>query len=106
MKLLARFGMKKCKSLATPMEMNFKKRRGEPTGPDLVNPPEYRQLIGALMFSMNTHPNICYAMNTLSQFMTEPFHAHWVAIKHILRYLHGTITLGLRYTTRDVRLHG
>jgi len=37
--------------------------------------------------------------------MTEPLHAHWIVAKHILRYLHGTITLGLRYSVGDVRLH-
>jgi len=37
--------------------------------------------------------------------MIEPLHAHWVATKHVLRYLHGTINLGLRCIVRDVRLH-
>eukprot|EP00253_Pinus_taeda_P002672 PITA_02672 len=105
-KLLERFGMTKCKSLPTLMEMNFKKLCGEVAGPDLVNPSEYRQLIGALMFLVNTYLDICYAVNMLSQFMTMPLHAHWIATKHILRYLHGTITLGLRYSTKDVQLHG
>ena len=41
-KLLERFRMMECKSLATPMEMNFKKLCGEITGPDLVNPCEYK----------------------------------------------------------------
>lgn len=38
--------------------------------------------------------------------MTEPLHAHWVATKHVLRYLYGKINLGLGYTTNAVRLHG
>lgn len=38
--------------------------------------------------------------------MTEPLHAHGVTAKHVLRYLHVMINLGLRYTTKDVRLHG
>lgn len=78
----------------------------EPAGSDLANPSEYRQLVGASMFLVNTCPYICYVVNTLSQFMTEPLHAHWFAAKYVMRYLHGTITLGLRYTARDVRLHG
>lgn len=41
-KLLERFGMAKCKSMNTPMEMNFKKLCGEVAGPDLANPSEYR----------------------------------------------------------------
>eukprot|EP00253_Pinus_taeda_P017331 PITA_17331 len=101
-KLLERFGMIECKSLATPTEMNFKKLCGEAARLDMANPSEYRELIGALMFLVNTCPYICYAVNTLIQFMIEPLHAHWVAAKHILRYLHGMITLGLRYSTGDV----
>ena len=42
MKFLERFGMTECKSLATPMEMNFKKLCGEVVGPDLENPSKYR----------------------------------------------------------------
>ena len=68
--------MVECKSMATPMEMNFKKLCGEDVGLDLANPFDYRQLIGALMFLVNTRPNICFVVNTLSQFITEPLHAH------------------------------
>jgi len=38
--------------------------------------------------------------------MVEPHHSHWIGAKNLLRYLRGTITHGLRYTTGDVRLHG
>lgn len=65
-KLFKSFGMTECKSLATPMEMNFKMLYGEAARPDLVNSSEYRQLIGAMMFLVNTHPDTCYAVNTLS----------------------------------------
>eukprot|EP00253_Pinus_taeda_P005896 PITA_05896 len=83
-KLLEGFEMTKCKSLTTLMEMNFKKLCKDAAGPDLANPFEYQQLIGALMFLVNTCPDICFVVNTLSEFMTEPLHAHWVAAKHIL----------------------
>ena len=76
MKLLERFGMVDCKSVSTPMELNFKKSSGSIVGSVLDNPTEYRQLVGALMFLVNTRPNICFAMNTLSQHMVEPHHIH------------------------------
>jgi len=88
------------------MELNFKKLCGSVIGPELGNAPEYRQLIGALMFLVNSRPNICFAVNTLSQYMVEPHHSHWIGAKNLLRYLQGTITHGLRYTAGDVRLHG
>eukprot|EP00253_Pinus_taeda_P004349 PITA_04349 len=37
------------------------------------------------MYLFNTRPDICYAVNTLSQFMVEPKRAYWAAAKHVLR---------------------
>ena len=45
-KLLERFGMVNCKSVSTPMELNFKKLCGNIVGPELGNPTKYRQLMG------------------------------------------------------------
>lgn len=37
----------------------------------------------------------------------EPRQEHWIAAKHILRYIRGIINYGLRYTTSsDIQLHG
>jgi hypothetical protein len=67
----------------------------------------YRQLIGSLMYLVNTRPDICFAVSTLSQYMVEPRHVHWIAAKHVLRYLHGTVGYGLRYVSDgDVKLQG
>lgn len=38
--------------------------------------------------------------------MVEPLHSHWIGAKNLLRYLCGTITHGLRYTARNLRLLG
>ena len=39
--------------------------------------------------------------------MSEPRHMLWIAAKHVLKYLHGTIDHGLRYTSiGGVRLFG
>lgn len=92
--------------MVTPMEMNFKELCGDAAGPDLENPSQYRKLIGALMLLVNNHLDICYAVNTLSQFMAEPHHLHWIAARHILRYFHGSITLGLKCYAWNVQLHG
>jgi len=75
-KLLERFGMTECKYLTTPMEMNVKKLCGDVVGLDLANPSKHHQLVWALMFLMNTCADIFFVVNTLSQFMTEPLHAH------------------------------
>jgi hypothetical protein len=37
----------------------------------------------------------------------EPRHEHWIAIKHVLRYIRGKINYGLRYTaSSNIQLHG
>jgi hypothetical protein len=59
------------------------------------------------MYLVNTRPDICFVVNTLSQVQVEPRHEHWIAAKHVLRYIRGTINYGLRYTaSSDIQLHG
>jgi hypothetical protein len=95
------------KSMATPMVSNLKTLHETTSGRDLVDPTVYRQLIGSLLYLVHTRPNICYAVSALSQFMSDPRHVHWVAAKHVLKYLRGTVGYGLRYTSvRGVRLFG
>eukprot|EP00253_Pinus_taeda_P035004 PITA_35004 len=86
-KILERFGMVDCKPVTTPMELNFKKLCVSDLRPELGNAYEYRQLIGAPMFLVNFRPDICFAVNTLSQYMVEPHHIHWIGAKNLLRYL-------------------
>eukprot|EP00253_Pinus_taeda_P017337 PITA_17337 len=104
-KIFERFDMVDCKTVTTLMELDFKKLSSSAAGPILQNVIEYRQLIGALMFLVNSRPDICFVVNTLSQHMVEPHQTHWIGAKDMLIYLHGTITHGLRYTARDMRLH-
>jgi hypothetical protein len=104
-KILQKFGMMDCKSMDTPMTTDIRKVKDPNSDP--VHPSLYRQLIGSLMYLVNTRPDICFAVNTLSQFQVEPRHEHWIAAKHVLRYIRGTINYGLRYTaSSDVQLHG
>eukprot|EP00253_Pinus_taeda_P002872 PITA_02872 len=86
------------------MELDIKKLSSSVDRPILRNATKYRQLIGALMFLVNSRPDICFAINTLSQHMVKPHHSHRIGAKNLLRYLCGTITHGLRYITGDVRL--
>eukprot|EP00253_Pinus_taeda_P003250 PITA_03250 len=91
--------------MSTPMMTNWKKLHASES--ELVDPTLYRKLIGSLTYLVNTRPDICFAVNTMSQFMCEPRKVHWVAAKHILRYLQGTMDYGLDYRQRDgVRLAG
>ena len=74
---------------------------------ELVDPTLYRPLIGSLMYLVNTRPDICFVVNTMSQFMCEPRRVHWVGAKKNLQYLQGIVDYGLDYRQGDgVRLAG
>jgi hypothetical protein len=77
------------------------------TSSELIDAMLYRQIIGSLMYLTNTRLDICFAVNTLSQFLVELGHVHLVAAKHVMRYLKGTIDCGLSYDgDHDFTLNG
>jgi hypothetical protein len=103
--ILKRFDMLECKSMYTPMETKLKLLVD--TSSELVDATLYRPIIGSLIYLTNTKPNICFAVNTLSQFLVEPRRVHLVAAKHVMRYLKGTLDFGLSYNEdHDFRLSG
>ena len=61
----------------------------------------YKQMIRSLMYLVNTRPDICFAVNTLSQYMVEPRSVHWIGAKHVLRYIAGSMDFGLDYVRGD-----
>ena len=65
--ILKRFRMMDCKSMTTSMTTNLK-FFGDTTS-ETVDASLYRQMIGSLMYLTNTRPNICFAVNTLNQYM-------------------------------------
>ena len=50
--------------------------------------------------------DICFVVNTLSQFQMDPRQVHLIAVKHVLRYLKGTVDYGLEYdANQEINLH-
>jgi hypothetical protein len=74
--ILSRFQMGDSKPMTIPMITNWKKLHASKS--QLVDSILYHQLIGSLMYLVNTGPNICFSINTLSQFMVKPRRVHWV----------------------------
>lgn len=65
-----------------------------PTTPEeraeMANVP-FREALGQLLWIANSYrADIQYAASLLSQFQSNPGHAHWEALKHVVRYLIGT----------------
>ena len=87
--------MMDCKAMTTPMASNLKLLSDASL--EAVDATMYRQMIGSLIYPMNMRLDIFFAMNTLSQFLTNPRHVHLISAKNILRYLKGTVDYGLKY---------
>jgi hypothetical protein len=68
--ILKKFGMTDYKPMATLMVMNLKKLSETSSDLGEIDPHLYKQLIGSLMYLVNTRPDICYVVSVLSQFMS------------------------------------
>ena len=67
----------------------------------------YASAVGSLMYAMLcTRPDICYAVGVVSRFQSNPGPEHWMAVKHILKYLRRTRDYMLVYSSGDLNLLG
>jgi hypothetical protein len=105
--VLERFRMQDCKPVFTPQVPGSNLTKDPPPpadgvvveDDDDVDPVRYRELVGSLMYAATcTRPDIAAAVGRLARYMSNPAKHHWVAAKHVLRYLKGTTNLGLTFT--------
>lgn len=94
--LLRKTRMLECNPTKSPMEHKLKLTR-DGDG-KLINPTEYRSLVGGLRYLTHTRPDIAFAVGLVSRFMERPTEQHLQAVKGILRYVKGTMDHGLQYT--------
>jgi len=56
----------------------------------------YANAVGSLMYAMVcTRPDLSQAVSMVSRYMHDPGQGHWEAVKWILRYIKGTVDVGL-----------
>jgi hypothetical protein len=91
--------MEYCRPMSTPMVTKWKNLSASDFS--LVDATGYRQLIGSLMYLVNTRPDICFSMNTLNRYMVDPRSVHWIGAKHGLRYIARSMDFGLDYVRGD-----
>ena len=65
-------------------------RKEDATSGEVVDATVYTQLVGSLLYIVNTRPEICYTFNQMIQAMVKPTKLFWKAWKYVLRYLGGT----------------
>ena len=102
-RVLQRFGIDgKAKAVSTPLAAHFKlsallSPQTENGRKQMAQIP-YANAVGALMYAMVcTRPDISHAVSMVSRYMHNPGKEHWQAVRWILRYLQGTVDVGLKF---------
>uniref|UniRef100_A0A1J3DVK1 Retrovirus-related Pol polyprotein from transposon TNT 1-94 n=2 Tax=Noccaea caerulescens TaxID=107243 RepID=A0A1J3DVK1_NOCCA len=95
--LLRETGTMEAKPAPTPLEDQYKAHQ---QGENEANVPFhdaklYRRIVGKLIYLTLTRPDLCFAVNQVSQFMQAPLECHWIMVDRILRYIRGTSDQGI-----------
>ena len=97
--LLDRFYMVDCNTAANPSETYAK--QDECINEEKVEPIKFKQIVGSVAHLCNNKPDICFAVSIISRFMNDPRKSHLTAAKRIMRYVKGTLKLGLMFPTTN-----
>ncbi|XP_043717955.1 uncharacterized mitochondrial protein AtMg00810-like [Telopea speciosissima] len=82
------------KPISTPMRLSTSSDSA--TNVLCSDPTLYRSLVGSLQYLTMTRPDLSFAVNTVCQHMHHPTLSHFRMVKHILRYVSGTLNHGMR----------
>ncbi|KAG5232745.1 Retrovirus-related polyprotein from transposon [Salix suchowensis] len=93
--VLERFKMENCNPVQNPIVPGTKLRKN--VAGEKVNSTLYKQIVGSLMYLTATRPDTMFVVSLISRFMECPTEEHLAAAKRVLRYLKGTINLGIFY---------
>jgi len=92
--------MSSCNPSATPVDT--KQKLSVSSGVPYEDPTHYRSLAGALQYLTITQPNISYVVQQVCLHMHDPKTEHMNALKHILRYVQGTLHFGLHLYSSSI----
>lgn len=100
--VLDRFSMTNCNSSKTPSQSNITLVSGTDEEKEAAKALPYQQLVGCLQWiALSTRPDIAYTVSRLSSFNSGWTQTHWLAAKHVLRYLKGTLHFGITYSANN-----
>ncbi|KAG8637989.1 hypothetical protein MANES_15G181280v8 [Manihot esculenta] len=93
--LIKRFGMENNKPSRTPMSTNTKLHKDEKG--KLIDEKFYRSMIRSLSYLIASRSDIMFSICLCARFQSCPKEPHLYVVKRILKYLNGTLHLGLWY---------
>jgi hypothetical protein len=100
--LLARYHHSDCNPVGTPMDpgprLTAEQAPSTPEDIEFMKSVPYIHAVGSFMYlAIATRPDIAYAVGVLARFNSNPGKGHWNAVKHLFRYLKGTLDYKLTY---------
>lgn len=94
--LLANSGLLGCKPIGTQLEPGTHLLQDDSGSyPDI---PAYRCLVGCLLYLTTTRPDISFATQQLSQFLSSPTMTHFQSAQRVLKYLKGSPGKGIMFS--------
>ena len=76
--------------------------KGQDESPLLPVPKDYRSLVGGLMYTLITRPDVAAAVSVCARYLAHPRQAHMNAALRVLSYLHQTRHMALTYHAVDM----
>ena len=101
--MLERYGFSSCSPVSTPLNPGTTLTQDQcpqtPAEVEEMRSVPYISAVGSLLYlAIATRPDITYTVGVLARFNTNPGRAHWAAVKHLFRYLKGTLHYKLTYS--------
>ena len=101
--MLERYGFSSCSPVSTPLNPGTVLTQDQspqtPAEVEEMRSVPYISAVGSLLYlAIATRPDIAYTVGVLARFNTNPGRAHWAAVKHLFRYLKGTLHYKLTYS--------
>jgi len=84
-----------CSPMPTPLPLQLD--RVPHQDEDFSDTKYFRSLAGKLQYLTLTRPDLQFAVNLVCQRMHKPTMAYFHILKRVLRYIKGTITMGLHF---------
>ena len=96
-KIIEKFRMSEARALCVPADPNVILSPFESEDRESSSVP-YREAVGSLVFLASvSRPDIAFAVNSVSRFLSKHNAEHWRAVKRIFAYLGGTVDYGIEY---------
>jgi hypothetical protein len=100
--VLDRFDMTHCNTTSTPFPTSIELSPGTNEEVEDAAHLPYQQAIGCLNWAaVHTRPDIQYAVSTLARYSSKYTYRHWQVVKHLLRYIQGTLDRGIIFKKHD-----